>query len=131
MVGTSYPSTLASSASEAPHKRAAPVSVSFSGQQSREDIETPGDPARILEFLAQRHRLRGLRARLPEVLPNDAQPRRCRKQDAQAPYFTGASIYLDRFIVELLRSFVVAVPDGDVGQDRGAGRDVALLRRWA
>ena len=85
-------------------QRARSVGVSSGGQQPREHVETPGDPAWILELLTERHRFGCLRARLVEVFPNDAQARGDRKQNAQAPRFTGAPMHLDRFIVELLRS---------------------------
>ena len=42
------------------------------------------------------------------------------KQNAQAPRLAGAPTHLDRFIVELLRSIVVAVQHGDVGEDQTA-----------
>ena len=55
---------------------------------------------------------------LVELLPDDPQPGRRRQQNTEPPQFPGAPMHFDRLIVELLRSLVVAVEDGDVGQDQ-------------
>ena len=51
------------------------------------------------------------------VFANDAHGRSRQQQNAQPPRFAGTPKHLDRFIVELLCSIVVAVQRGDVAED--------------
>ena len=104
--------------------------MSSGGQQPREHVKTPGNTAWIFELLTQRQRLQGLRARLVEIPPHDTQARRCGKEDAQASYFTSTPLNHYRFIIELLRSIVVAVQDGDGGQDKEGAAMLHLIAAY-
>lgn len=93
------------------------LGVSCDRGQSRKHLETPRNPAWIVELLSNRHRLGRQRPRLRRVSEKQPQPRTSRKADAELPDVPYAPMHLDRLIKELPRLVVLAAGDGDVGKD--------------
>jgi len=93
-------------------------------KQRSEQIETPRNPARVLELFAQGHRLQCVCLRQIELPPDEAQAGNDRKGNGQAPGFTPLAKRGHRLLEELQGAIVFATNHRNISEDqeRGPGR---------